>query len=249
MLTASQVITSKSLGKAMNRSKTITLLLISLITLAPSLSYSITFSVLPDSTYLRAPLIDPTSAPTIIDLASLGLSAGDTVRLTQLGDIAVGPNFPNNVDDKRVMGAVFSSSNILLGQEILNRVSGAIDAGIDLVTPNHFSDGLSTDIAEDFAIPVLGFLDIMVPDNAQYLFVGVRDVFYSDNFDADGDYGIDIAAIPIPATFSLFLSGFLGLIGISRLKNGLTNRSSQGFQAAVFMFAVCLFMRQLKHTP
>ena len=89
-------------------------------------------------------------------------------------------------DEVKAMIGVFSSSATLLPTDQLNRVPGAIDAGVDIVT----AGSRDTDIAQDFAI---GSLKIRIPAGAKYLFVAAPDNFSSDNADPDADYAVRIA--------------------------------------------------------
>jgi hypothetical protein len=111
------------------------------------------------------------------------------------------------------MIGVFSSSNVLWAQNVLNRVPGAIDAGIPVVTWNTLYGNLSTDIPQDFRI---ANTIVQVPIGANYLFVAAEDIYYSDNSDPDGDYGVRItplASVPEPATL-LLLGPVLITVGL-----------------------------------
>ena len=88
------------------------------------------------------------------------------------------------------MIGVFSSSPTLLATDKLNRVAGAIDAGVDTVTGPTYSGNRDTDIPQDFSIRSL---KIRIPEGARYLFVAAPDNFYSDNADPDADYAVRIA--------------------------------------------------------
>ncbi len=123
-----------------------------------------------------------------INLANLGLEPGDLIRLDALGDFYDSRGeAPREV---KQMIAVFSSSATLLPGDKLNRVAGAIDAGVDVLTAPTYIGGRDTDIAQDFAI---GSLKIRIPADAKYLFVAPPDIFNSDNNDPDADYAVRIA--------------------------------------------------------
>jgi hypothetical protein len=123
-----------------------------------------------------------------INLANLGLKAGDLIRLDVLGDFSYsGGELP---DEVRQMIGVFSSSATLLPGDWLKRVDHAIDAGTDIPTPPTLVGGRDTDIAQDFSI---GSLKIRIPAGARYLFIAAPDIFYSDNADPDADYAVRIA--------------------------------------------------------
>jgi hypothetical protein len=123
-----------------------------------------------------------------INLANLGLKAGDLIRLDVLGDFSYsGGEMP---DEVRQMIGVFSSSATLLPGDRLNRVAGAIDAGAEAVTEPTLIGRRDTDIAQDFPI---GSLKIRIPAGAKYLFVAAPDIFNSDNTDPDANYALRIA--------------------------------------------------------
>jgi hypothetical protein len=123
-----------------------------------------------------------------INLANLGLKAGDLIRLDVLDDFSFsGGELPDEV--KQMIG-VFSSSATLLPGDRLNRVAGAIDAGVDVLTAPTLVGGRDTDITQDFSI---SSLKIRIPAGARYLFVAAPDIFNSDNIDPDANYAVRIA--------------------------------------------------------
>jgi sugar lactone lactonase YvrE len=147
----------------------------------------------PADTYLRVDTgIDSAGDTTPIDLSALGIGAGDTVRLTRVGDFVGVSGGPDN---STAQAAVFSSSATLLSQTVVNRVQDAIDAGTDYATAPTFPNNLPTDIAEDFFVPGTG-VELTVPSGATQLFVAVPDNLYGDNSDPDNDYGVDVVLIP-----------------------------------------------------
>jgi hypothetical protein len=123
-----------------------------------------------------------------INLANLGLKAGDLIRLDVLGDFSFAAG--ELPDETRQMIGVFSSSATLLPGDRQNRVAGAIDAGADIVTTPTLFGSRDTDIAQDFSI---SSLKIRIPAGARYLFVAAPDIFNSDNTDPDADYAVRIA--------------------------------------------------------
>ena len=126
----------------------------------------------------------------IIDLASLGFVPGDMVRLERLGDF----RFADNQPETAVFNAaVFSSTNVLLGPTVRNRVPGAISSGLAETVTMPTIDGLATDIPEDFAV---GNTVVRIPVGARYLFFGVPDPFLGDNVDSDGNFAIRVTPSP-----------------------------------------------------
>jgi hypothetical protein len=142
-----------------------------------------------------------------IDLGVLGISEGDVIRIEQLGDFSLGASWP---DDARTTGGVFSSSFTLLApsESNPNRIPGAIDAGIDVVTSPTYWLGWETDIPEDFLIDDV---TIQVPAGAKYLFVAALDVAYGDNTDPDHDYTYRLSKVPEPSALLLLGSGLAGI--------------------------------------
>ncbi|MEO1434668.1 MAG: hypothetical protein AAFV80_03975 [Bacteroidota bacterium] len=86
---------------------------------------------------------------------------------------------------------VFSASSTLLATSELNRVVDVIDAGTDRVTDNTFDQNQATDIAEDFRIDET-LVQITIPLNARFLFLGNADSKQSDNSNSSGGFSIQI---------------------------------------------------------
>jgi hypothetical protein len=126
-----------------------------------------------------------------IDLVALGIAAGDFIKLEQFGGIQIGTLF---VDGDPSMVGVFSSTNALGPETDLNRVTGAIDAGVDVITGPTYFLGDPTDIAEDFRINPS--VIVQVPVGANYLFIAALDASYSDNTDPNGDFAVRISKVP-----------------------------------------------------
>jgi len=123
-----------------------------------------------------------------IPLASLGVVAGDTLRLARRGAfayVAGGDQVGYTVD------CIFSADSVLLLTPSLQfRVPGAIAAGVPYGTAPTTIGGLPTDVPEDFA--VMDTTDVVVPVGATYLFAAADDEYFGDNEDPDGDFGLSI---------------------------------------------------------
>jgi hypothetical protein len=157
-----------------------------------------------------------------IRLSDVGISGGDTIHLEMLGDWYDGhAGYSGNVASLDVVSemiGVFSNGTTLLAPNMLNRVSGSLDAGIHITTWNTLFGNLSTDIPHDFGITSTL---VQVPFDATHLFVAAHDIYYSDNSDPDGDFGVRInkvASVPEPSTFLLFVPGVIALALFSRIK-------------------------------
>jgi hypothetical protein len=202
-------------GQNMNRQKALLVLALFVCAwLVIGDAHAATVPVAPNAAFLRASAQDTPAAPAIFDLATLGFSAGEVLLIDQLGDWAFRAGLP---ETNTVMLGVFSSSSTILSQNNLNRVPGAIDAGLDVFSEPTFNGALPTDIAEDFRVDPQ--LEIAVPAGAQFLFVGVRDSFYGDNLDIDRDLAVSVSSrsVPEPSLVLLLLSGAAAL-GLVRRK-------------------------------
>lgn len=189
-------------------------------------------SVDPMATYLHTDEdVSALDAP-VIDLNALGIFAGDSIRLTRLGDYAV--SLGGN-DTVRWMLGVFSTGSALLGGDEPHRVPGAIEAGPDLGTGPTFMNGEPTDIPEDFLIGnsagTINDLVIEVPTGALFLFVAAPDNFYGDNSDPDRDFALRIEnlsgggnseEIPEPPALLLLAAGLAGTALLSRRRRAVS---------------------------
>ena len=137
------------------------------------------------ATYLTKDSTDNASPePAIISLSDRGISEGDEIEFevsglwTQSSD-----EEPNNCRSN----GVFSQTSELLAIDRSHRVPGAIDAGEDVETNNTYNADRETNIPEDFSISSMEDGEcsrkktITVPEDAEYLFIGVRDSAYTDN--------------------------------------------------------------------
>jgi hypothetical protein len=181
------------------------------------------FSVNPAGTFYRTNS-DPAPNPTIIDLSTLSFTVhdGDTLHLARLGNWAGGPASEGWPDTATSLAGLFSSTNTILASSNLNRVPGALAAGVGYVSSPTFFGSLPTDIPQDFLIdndpagtgmsPGFSSINITVPAGAHYLFLNTFDSHYSTNSDANGNFGIAITAVPEPAGLSLLGLGCIALL-------------------------------------
>lgn len=134
----------------------------------------------PRETYLRTENDPDALDASKISLGSLGLEAGDRIRIRFTGSYEAGGQ------RGRVEGGlgVFSANGDLRPSFFLDRVPEAIDAGEDFESlPTHIRNE-PTDIDQDFAIDDVV---VSIPSGASFLLVGAHDSRYSDNFSVDDD--------------------------------------------------------------
>ncbi len=149
----------------------------------------------PAATYLRTNQ-DVALQPIVIDLALMGIDPGDAIGLRQVGSFQWNSSLGSGGG---VMLGCFSATSTVRDSAFLVRIPDAIDYGANFVTAATFHGGLSTDIAEDFLISSAG-MDVVVPEGARYLFLTGHDVYYGDNIDPDGDYGVMLDGPTVIAT-------------------------------------------------
>jgi hypothetical protein len=132
------------------------------------------------------PFDDSAAADTTpIELADYGLAPGNSITIEIVGD------FDNGNGQRERAVAVFSSSDELLAKSEAHRVPGAIAAGTAFVTtPNEGCGHEPTDIPEDF--DCTPEVSITIPQGASHIFICARDSYYSDNSDAENDFGVKI---------------------------------------------------------
>jgi hypothetical protein len=110
------------------------------------------------------------------------------------------------------MIGVFSSGTTLLAPDVFHRVPGAMDAGLSMTSWNTLFGNMSTDIPEDFRV---ASTIVQVPFGASHLFIAAHDIYYSDNSDPDGDFGVRItqvaSSVPVPETSLMFGLSFVFL--------------------------------------
>ncbi|HEX5011206.1 MAG TPA: hypothetical protein VFY71_12485 [Planctomycetota bacterium] len=179
---------------------------------APAAAQTLTQPLGPKDCYILVAPSDAAVDAQPLSLSTLGVFAGQTLRMHGLGDMDNGPAG----DTILSLIGVFSSDTVLLGPSVLHRVPGAIDAGADFVTSPTVSGGLATDIPEDFrvATAVQPEWFVEVPAGANYLFVGNHDSQWFDNSDPDGDLGVQLTVV---ATWKDVGGGLAGMAGVPGL--------------------------------
>lgn len=166
----------------------------------------------------RATFLRTNTDPYAIDaqpirILSLGLHPGDWIRLEVHGDFSP-RNTAGAIDDTdRNLIAVFSATETLLPGSNAFRVSGAIDAATDHLTPPTYHGNLTTDLSQDFFVDDVW---VQIPAGTNYLFAAAEDSYYSDNVDPDGDFALWILPAPEPATAVFSVVGMMALMASRR---------------------------------
>ena len=201
-----------------------TLIMVALIagmdgTAAASTSFDVTLPVSPQSTFFLQSANDVCSEynipgcnmdPIFISLISLGVQTGDTITIRGEGGLCFYANQGCTVYLPD-LGAVFSSSNILLAPSFLNRLPGAVAPGADAIlignNPNlrTFAGNLDTAIPDAFYLPAM----IVVPAGGNYLVVAVLDSAYADN--SSNFLAVEVTSVAEPNTYTMILSAISGL--------------------------------------
>lgn len=169
----------------------------------------------PKATYLRTSQDPDALGAGAVSLASVGLAPGDWARIERKGFFVYINGGP---EEGRLLGGVFSSSDVLLGSDQLHRVPGAIAAGEVWETGATYFGQLPTDIPEDFRIDdgEEASVVVRVPAGAKHLFFTVPDSWYGDNKDPNGDFGALVTVVDCYADFgedgALDLFDFLGFL-------------------------------------
>ena len=170
-------------------------------------SYCDTFQVDPRGTYLTTSTTNTTN-PVIVNLSSLSfpVHAGDVLQIERIGFFQFNASSGDNDPD---MDGVFSSTNVLLGPTLANRVPGAIATnGVHLFIPQDFI----IDNEAPGSAPLVTLMNIQVPVGANYLFIDAGDSVYTDNTDPNGDFAVSITATPEPGSLLLLAAGCSSLI-------------------------------------
>lgn len=175
-------------------------------------------SLNPAATYLRTSN-DPAPGAVALNLAALGISAGDRISLHRLGEWDNGPGG----DTFTTLIAVFSAGDVLLPNDQPHRVPGAIAAGVPVITGPSYFGAVATDIPEDFVIAWStypnGEVCVIVPKGATHLFTSVGDSLFYDNVDPDRDWGLEIAVLDACAA-DLDADGVVGASDLGILLGG-----------------------------
>jgi hypothetical protein len=170
------------------------------------------------ATYLRTHNDVNTIDAIPIQLASLGISAGDNVNVQTLGDFSF--CYPTGCPEIQVPACgVFSANRTLLPATELHRVPGAIAVTGPVSacqTSPTLSGQINTDISEDF---VLDGGNVRVPNGAKYLFVAVADSYYSDNADSNADLAVTVGRALAPTHLSIMYRLLVG-DGTDRMTSG-----------------------------
>ena len=145
----------------------------------------------PAGTYLGGTNETVKKSATVLLLSQLGFTPGSYINIQQVGDFQYG----FGIDSK---GVLFTDrGNNLLGV--------FLDANGNYITAKNAqnyssqtqSNGAITDIGQDFKIDS-NSLNILIPQGAVSIALTVDDVWYSDNFDPNNNFGVNITSANHP---------------------------------------------------
>ena len=149
-------------------------------------------TVNPRQTYILTSANDlqDVDAPAV-RLSDLGYAPGQPVCFRAEGDFTFTPGARASKRSSGIVTAVFSSTADLLNGDNRHRVTGAIDAGTDIVTQPTALDAIATDVPEDFDATNTC---LTVPAGAQFVFFGINDTYFTDNDNIDGvGFGVRVS--------------------------------------------------------
>ncbi len=197
--------------RRMLKSRFLILTALMVVALGVANAAPIFIAINPQTSFLRT---DPGDASGVyfIDFSSLGIVAGDTLLLQTVGDFCMGSG--SSCPEYAVpLIAAFTSGTTLGPQADLYRITPISSGAPGVTTGNTYYSSLTTDIDNDFEIPLGSPLAVVVPGGAAYLAVGVTDTWYKDNSDPTSDLGImlEVSQVPEPGTILLLASG-IGLM-------------------------------------
>lgn len=142
----------------------------------------------PTRTYLRTNN-DAALDARPLDLAIRGFAPGDAIELQRVGEYSV---------DRYGLAGMFSATAELLAADQQARVTGALEAGLDVTTTPTADGALPTDVPQDFEISpetmAAGPVRLTIPAGAEFLWLTPIDDSFGDNTDADADFGVSIQA-------------------------------------------------------
>jgi len=192
-----------------------------------------TFAVNPTQGFLYQSSNDTTSTALFISLNCtnnatncINAAAGTSITILGLGaQCFFAPVSGPCTESPALLGGIFDTTNSLVASSTLSMGNvdrlGAttLNAGQPDISNvsylNTFVGGVNTTIPNDFFIPDVTGLTVVVPTGANYLVVGVLDSLYGDNTDASHTLGVqitqNIASVPEPATVGFMGAGLAGL--------------------------------------
>ena len=141
-------------------------------------------------TFLRTNEDPGALGPAIVPLSDLGLSGGDIACFRAEGDYSLGGGVRASQNEQPLVLAVFSASDRFDSPDVRARITDAVGPDAGLATPITAIGEFETDVPQDFDATRAC---VAVPADAQFLFLGAWDAYYSDNgFAGDVPFGVRI---------------------------------------------------------
>lgn len=169
----------------------------------------------------------PNTTITIIAVGDVCYAGTDPNGTTDAPCYGIGNRSSSVPETQAEIGGVFSQTHDLLDASHLQRLPGAISAGLpDYTDPYYttfyFNRNVSTVNPFDFLIPYGLGVTVTVPADTYWLVIGAYDSYYKDNTDPNGNLGVLIdsqvqVVTPEPATAALILAGLGGMLALRRV--------------------------------
>ena len=170
---------------------------------------SVFYGISAKSSYHRQFGTDQKLDPVVIPLEEIGALPGDVVKIVPRGSYSM--LFALKDGPARTVGAVFSETDEYRAGHLVNRIPGAIDGvktsgGANATDLRTWPTGFwwfgswitipgGNDIPQDFRIEGAG-IEVVVPEGANYLFLGAMDWLRIWNDNVGLGFGVDVEVIP-----------------------------------------------------
>ncbi len=171
----------------------------------------------PRGTYLTLDPTYPVYTPTTVNLAALGLVAGDVITLSRTGTYIAGPA-NTFTDTSTSMVAVFSNGSSLIAPDTYLGFTTLVQGNAPF---------LPSDVPQDFFVTGPGITRVTIPVGAIEIKFATNDWFPQDNTDPNGDYAVTIRKLDGSTSFA-DADLIFGTATADSLQGGLGNDTLAG---------------------